>query len=471
MKKRILLLVLGLFSFFTNSFAVHNHAGVITYKQLDDNTIEASVITYTKTNPFQRDSLYLCWGDGACEVVLRVNGPDNDGNGIPDGEVIDAFFQVNIYTALHTYAAFGQYTLSMTDPNRNAAIINMNFPNADMVPFHIQTEFKLNALSGNDTNQSPVILEPPIIRAFVDLSYSYTPNAYDPDGDSLVYELTIPLQDDGSEVPNYHWPNEINTNPPGQNILSLDNKTGVLFWDSPQVAGEYTIAYLIKSYHDGELIDQMYLDFLVIVEDDPDLYPEIEIENISSNTLLPVNVGDTVQLAIEAFDPDINQEIEITSSSGLYDYFNNPATFESMVTGNTGTATFEWIVLEEHVREQPYQVVIKVADNDLEYSKTSIEVVCFQLEEFITGTKSLEKEINFQLFPNPTTNGFVNIINDNSNSDFNQFTIYNALGQVIKTGEIVSSQTQIDVLSFDLGIYILQVENGENIATKTFVVQ
>jgi hypothetical protein len=471
MKKSPLLSVIFLFAFLNISFATHNHAGLITYKQLDDYTIEASIITYTQIGPAQSDSLLIDWGDGSYEEVLRVNGPDNNMNGIPDGEPLDSFFQVNIYTAQHTFDELGQYTLSMTDPNRNGGILNVNFPNSDMVPFHIETEFKLIPLSNGETNQSPVILEPPIIRAFIGLPYIYTPNAFDIDGDSIIYQRTVPLQDDGTPVPNYQWPEEMNTNPPGQNIITLDMKKGLFYWDSPQVPGEYVIAFLIKSYHEGELIDQIVLDFTILVEDDPDFIPTIEIENISANQLIPVNVGDTMHLQIAASDPDVSQEIEITSSSGLYDYFDNPATFEAVSNGNTGTATFEWIVLEEHVRQQPYQVVIKVVDDDSLYSKTSLVVVCYQFEEFITGIKNPEKKIDFQLFPNPSTIGFVNLSFDNYASHFNHFKIYNSLGQLVKTSKISSDLTQIDVHFLDAGVYFLQVGTDKNTSVKSFIIQ
>jgi len=230
------------------------------------------------------------------------------------------------------------------------------------------------------------------------------------------------------------------------------------------------MAISIKSYHDGELMDEMILDFTVIVEDDPDLYPEIEIENVTTNQLIPVNVGDTMRLEITASDPDSTQEIEINSSCGLYDYFNNPATFEAVTNGNTGTAEFEWIVLEEHVREQPYQVVIKVNDNDSLYSKTSLMVVCYQFEEFITNTKNVENHIEFTLFPNPANGKFVNLILENYDADIKQFTIYNSQGRIVKTGNIYTDFTPIDIHSFDSGIYFLQVETYQNTIVKTFVV-
>ncbi len=468
MKKRTLLLTLFLFAFLTNLCATHNHAGAITYKQLDDNTIEASIITYTNLNSVaaDRDSLSLCWGDGNCEWVLRVNGPDNGMNGIPDGEALNDFFKVNIYTTQHSYGEFGQYTLSMTDPNRSGGILNVNFPNSNMVPFYIETQFNLIPLSNGISNQSPVILEPPIIRAFKGLPFIYTPNAYDIDGDSIVYELTNP-----ADVPNYQLPCEINTNPPGPNICTIDYKKGLFNWHTPQVVGDYVLAISVKSYREGNLIDEMILDFMITVEDDYGLLPEIAIGNVIVNEINPVNVGDTILMDIFVSDPNINDTIEINSSSGLYDYFDNPATFEAIITGNTGAASFEWIVLEEHVRQQPYQVVIKANDNDLDYSKTSFVAVCFQFEEFITSVQSPAKQLDFQLFPNPANGGFINLSLKNYFTEFDRFTIYDSNGQLIKTDKINAEQTQIDINPFPSGVYFLTVKGSKSTSTKSFVIQ
>ena len=48
---------------------------------------------------------------------------------------------------------------------------------------------------------------PPIDNGIVGIRYIHNPGAFDPDGDSLSYELVIPLQDDFNEVTNYRFPN------------------------------------------------------------------------------------------------------------------------------------------------------------------------------------------------------------------------------------------------------------------------
>lgn len=53
--------------------ATHNQTSEIIYQQIDELTIEATIITYTQTSSVQadRDSLIICWGDGTCETLLR----------------------------------------------------------------------------------------------------------------------------------------------------------------------------------------------------------------------------------------------------------------------------------------------------------------------------------------------------------------------------------------------------------------
>ena len=134
-------LTFGLFFFgLSDLAATHNRAGEITVEQIDALTIKAMITTYTKASSIQadRDSLTLCWGDGNCELLVRINGPIGN-SGIPSGERLPNDTKVNIYMAFHVYPGIGTYKLSMTDPNRNGQILNVNPPNSDMVEFHLES--------------------------------------------------------------------------------------------------------------------------------------------------------------------------------------------------------------------------------------------------------------------------------------------------------------------------------------------
>ncbi|MFM8362547.1 MAG: gliding motility-associated C-terminal domain-containing protein, partial [Haliscomenobacter sp.] len=240
--------------------ATHNRAGEISIRQEGDCAsslrIRATITTYTKASSTQadRDTLTICWGDGKCEQVARVNGP-----GIPHkGETLENDTKKNIYVAYHTYPARSTYVISMTDPNRNGGILNVNFPNSEQIRFYIQTTYTFPNPQFQGCNNTPVLLQPPIDIGCVGRPFIHNPNAYDSDGDSLSYHLVTPLQDVGLQVPNYLFPNNIAPGP--RNNLTINSVTGDIVWDAPQRAGEYNLAMIIVEYRDGIPIDTIIRD-------------------------------------------------------------------------------------------------------------------------------------------------------------------------------------------------------------------
>ena len=179
-------------------------------RQIGPTTIRATITTYTKASSraADRDSLEICWGDGICEWVIRQNGPDLDPqNGFSRWCSHRPMIpKVNIYSVEHTYPSLGHYQISMTDPNRNGGILNVNFPSSDQVPFHLQTTVTLFNQTARGPNNSPILLQPPVDIGCTNEIFLHNPNAYDPDGDSLAYRLITPLQNVGTRVPNYRFP-------------------------------------------------------------------------------------------------------------------------------------------------------------------------------------------------------------------------------------------------------------------------
>ena len=78
-QKKVLIIVFSLF-FYAKMNATHNRAGEISISQVGDCTssltVKATITTYTKTSSIQadRDTLFICWGDGKCEKIGRSNG-------------------------------------------------------------------------------------------------------------------------------------------------------------------------------------------------------------------------------------------------------------------------------------------------------------------------------------------------------------------------------------------------------------
>lgn len=362
---RSLILSIG-FCFFAlaMSYATHYRAGEIRVEQIgdcNDLTIKATIITYTKESSADADrqELTICWGDGTCAVAPRVNGP------LQRGESLGNDIKVNKYCLTHTYPGRSTYTITMTDPNRIGGIENVNFPFSINTAFHLRTTYTFLNPQFQGCNSTPELLQPPIDIACVGQPFQHNPNAFDPDGDSISYVLTVPFEDVETPVGRYSFPNEI---VPGvNNQLSMNPVTGDLLWDAPQMAGDYVIAMYIIEWRNGIPIDTTLRDLQVTVEECENLPPELEvpIEEIC------VIAGDVIEFDVSATAPLIesNQLVQLQAFGGPLVQEISPATFERNNRNyeeQPVTKRFRWETTCEHISGQFYSVVFKAADNFLE---------------------------------------------------------------------------------------------------------
>ncbi len=369
--------VLIIFSFNTfHALATHNRAGEISVEQVGDCTqsltVRATITTYTKASSVQadRDSLQLCWGDGDCIWVYRANGPAGPG-GFLQGELLENDTKRNVYIGVHTYEARSTYVISMTDPNRNGGILNVNFPNSEQIMFHIQTTYTFPNPQFQGCNDTPVLLQPPIDIGCVGQRFIHNVNAYDRDGDSLSYEFITPLQSVGMEVPNYNFPDEIRPGP--MNTLTIDEVTGDIVWDAPQQAGEYNLAMIIIEYRQGIPIDTIIRDMQILIEECDNLPPKVEtpVEEIC------VVAGEVLQFPVTATAPleEPNQRVRLTALGGPFEVDISPATFlpnDSTFNDQPFTRVFRWETQCEHINEQFYSVVFKATDNFFSRDSTGL---------------------------------------------------------------------------------------------------
>ena len=370
LRLRYILLIKLFLGFSIAAWATHNRAGEISIEQVGDCTesltVQATIVTYTKASsrPADRDTLTICWGDGFCERIPRSNGSGNP----PKGDFLENDTKKNIYIGVHTYPARGTYVVSMTDPNRNGGILNVNFPNSDQVKFHIQTTYTFPNPQFQGCNNTPVLLQPPIDIGCVGQPFIHNVNAYDADGDSLSYHFTLPLTDvidgEGIIVPNYKWPYEINPGP--NNQLTIDEITGDIVWDAPQKAGEYNLAMIIVEYRNGIPIDTIIRDMQILIEECDNLPPEIE----TSVEEICVVAGDLLEIDVTATAPllEASQKVQLTALGGPFEVPISPATFlpeDRSFRDDPVRKVFQWQTSCEHISDQYYSVIFKAVDDFL----------------------------------------------------------------------------------------------------------
>ena len=340
--KKLILLVLVSFSFASLN-ATHNRAGEITYVQLSNLTFEITVTTFTYTLSLaDRQTLDVDFGDNSISTAQRINGPNNM------GEILPNFYKKNIYKINHTYPGPAIYTIVVQDPNRNADV--KNIPNSVNVIFSISTILTVNPAMGRDN--SPVLLNPPYDKAAYHHLFIHNPGAFDPDGDSLSYKLTVCTREDGKPIENY-------TLPPATKSIRVDSISGDLIWDTPADTGKFNVAMEIQEWRNGKTIG-------VVVRD-------MQIEVYNTNNKPPVNsplhdycveAGDIVDFLFSATDANKDHLI-LKATSGVFTLASCPAKFTKVDSvAGYASARFRWIPCYEVVRNQPYDVIFKSDDDN-----------------------------------------------------------------------------------------------------------
>ncbi|HEY9045278.1 MAG TPA: gliding motility-associated C-terminal domain-containing protein, partial [Ohtaekwangia sp.] len=274
----------------------------------------------------------------------------------------------------HTYRSAGTYKIAYVEDHRNAGILNIT--NSKDVAYVSSITISIDASQG--CNHYPVLSVVPLDRACSGVAFYHNPGAYDVDGDSLSYEMTIPSSSANAyadyEDPNnadfytnYSTGNEAGTGTP---TFSIDAYTGLITWDAPGMLGEYNIAFKVVEWRKNEatgiysVLSTTVRDMQIVVEECDNTRPDLTIPNDTC-----VVAGSVLDATILGTDADLDPvKIEVYSETLELDADKYPATYSpapAVYTSSDPAATlsYHWQTDCIHVRQQPYQVLFKITDN------------------------------------------------------------------------------------------------------------
>ncbi len=322
--------------------ATHNRAGEITYRQLSSLNYEATIVTYTKTSSnIDRPYLELFWGDNSSDSIPRISQTQ-----------VGTDITKNVYVGTHNYPAPGIYLLHMEDMNRNGGVINI--PNSVNTSFYVETRLQINPFLG--FNNSPILLNPPIDQGCSNHTFMHNAGAYDPDGDSLSYELFVCRGAFGVPCPGYFYP-------PATNFFKLDSINGDLIWNTPDnlACGEWNVAFLIKEWRNGVNIGYVERDMQITIFCNCPNNPPVLV--VPKDTC--VLAGTFIAFNVSATDPDTDV-VNITASGGPFLVTPDSAylTIPSIIAPPY-VKKFNWQTQCNHVRKAPYEVFFKAEDDHI----------------------------------------------------------------------------------------------------------
>ncbi|WP_298610034.1 gliding motility-associated C-terminal domain-containing protein [uncultured Spirosoma sp.] len=359
----------------TISQATHVRAGEITTKRVSATSL-TYIITFTayydevkgRQAADQAEPYTLCFGDGTTLDVKRASRRYINGR----------TSSVNSYTAIHTYPGPGVYTIGITVPNRNADTKNLPpAASSDQIRFFVSTTILINAALL--TNSTPIMLNPPLDSGRVGQKFCHNPAAFDADGDSLAYRLSVPqtsLTDDGCigrAITGYQDPTRFSTSSEsgGTPTFSINPITGELCWDAPGEAGQFNFAFIIEEWRNGVLIGEITRDMQIFIVDSPNKRPLL-----APIPDLCVEAGTLIQQPVTATDPD-GQRVIIAGFGGVFNVGQDGAplapgeliqpAYAQLINGGVAqaqpaTVTFRWQTNCNQLRDAPYDVTFKVTD-------------------------------------------------------------------------------------------------------------
>ena len=359
-------------------WATHQRAAEITYEWKGGNSYEFTLTCYytSSTAGIQRDSLLVNWGDGFGSYMPRLVYQD-----------LGDDYYLSVYKMIHDYSSSGTYVISMEDANRNYGVVNV--PSSVSVPMYIETELVISPFLGY--NNSVQLLNAPVDKGCVGKPFYHHPSAYDPDGDSLSYRLVPCKGLNGEDIPGYSYPQ-------ASSLFEIDPITGILQWENPVLQGEYNVAILVEEWRHGVKIGSVIRDMQILINACNNNLPQITA--IADTCVI---AGATLDFVVTALDPD-GDEVTLEASGAPFELASSPATLTPTTDyGLNPAIEFTWNTQCNHVRKNPYQVVVHAKDNSFPIPLSNvyavnINVIAPAVEELKAESGKL-KTVNSHLSP------------------------------------------------------------------------
>ncbi len=380
--KKFVFVCIAFFSLFLAK-ATHNRAGEITYRHLTGLTYEVSVTIFADPNSpaIARKEIEVDWGDNTKRDSLNVSQEFN---------VVPGFIRKRIWTAQHTFPGPGNYSISVTDPNRNGGVDNIN--NSSAVPFYVASLLRILPIGGV-FNSSPELLNDPIDDACVGQPFVHNPGAIDLEGDSLAYAISPSYGIGGAVAPGY-------TFPPTSNQLYVDPITGDLRWENPSQIGTYNIAIRILEYRNGVLIGDVLRDMQIVVFPGCNNIPP----RIAVNRENCIEAGRTLNMPVQGIDQNLGDLVQLSFTGEIFESIvPNQAVVNFGPVSNPTNASVIWNTICDNIRPETYSLSIKATDNgsvrgstDLSaFENASIRVVGPAVNNFTATTQGKNIELNW----------------------------------------------------------------------------
>jgi hypothetical protein len=314
---------------------------------------------------------------------------------LPDG------YYKSTYLFDHTFPAAGSYPVSFGWQNRPPGLVNI--PDSETRPYWITTQVVLDPATLL-RQESAQFLSHPLQVIPQGQTVRHHLGAYDPEGDSLTFELVTSMAGPNTNASGYVLPD----------FVKLNAWTGEITYTNPAVAGAYALAVKVTEYRNKKVIATVMRDFTVMVK--PPLVPfaqSLAVTPGAGLTITPqhhIFISPGQVLSLQAL---LQDEQADTTLYYLYsDLFGKTEKFQ-VASSFTGTRKSMHITLEADPalqRRAPYLIVLRaISRKDWDINTRDKEISqekgywVYIGSDIVNGLPGPDPDQGLRLFPNPAT--------------------------------------------------------------------
>lgn len=344
MKRFFLFLIFCCLGWFSNqSYASHYYGSDISYTCLGGNQYEIKVRYYADCGSGGMGASMVLAANSSCvtnqniflsltttqatDVTPVCPTTQTSCNGGTGSFGIDMYE----YTGTATLAACSDWVIDYNSCCRNASATNLNFPTT----FGHYVYTLLDNINQPCNNSPQIAAAPDMIACVSDTLYS-SANAFDPDGDSLVYSLTNCLDNSTTAAVTYNT--GFSGTAPFTGSTSIDPQTGLITL-VPTVTHSGYICVMIEEYRNGTKINETVKDYIIHVQNCTNTIPkvhQINGGNIAVNSQFTAMAGTPLNLDFYVYDAEVQVGTQTLSAT----LQNNLSNINTTLNGSTFNVTW-----------------------------------------------------------------------------------------------------------------------------------
>ncbi len=428
--KRLFLAFTILSMFMSTSLsATHIKGGFITATCADDpNT---STIEYQVDGILLRDITGITAPQSMLVAISTGSTVNLQSVGVALIPYGNGVLEIHYYSGTAALPSNSIVTMSFDNCCRTPSIINI--PNSPAI--HLRTVVNTNA----GCNSTPNFITFPAASWPDQTPWTMAATAYDLDGDSLYYNLSVPMSDAVTPIAGYTLPPSLPGGEP-----TLDSLTG-MFTYTANGQGLYSIVYQVRAYDStGVMTGMVSWDgvFAVVLPPSGNLVSVTPPSNVVNGTYTFTS-GNLDTLLVSA-----TSDSTLTASVYYPPYVDSNEVFSAVdvhKTGTTADVRFNWNPANYDGSEFP--VVIRFESAEFAYD--------YQFMAKSKNTIGLNEELlEWTIYPNPSTG---EVIID-SDVEIESIQVMDVNGRVVATETLNTASNQhrlnLEVVS---GIYFIQM--------------